>query len=222
MNATRLLLLEDDAVSLAFLRDALDPLGCAIATAGDCAQAAALARGDDALWIFDACLPDGSGASLLHALRARGLAAPAIALTADPAAQGPALREAGFAQVLPKPIGAARLRAAALAAAAAGAEPVRWDDARALPALAGRHDALAALRQLFLEELRGQLRRVHEAVDRADHDAARAELHRLQAGCGFVGATRLHAAVRELYARPDDAPALRRLLRIGERQLSED
>jgi CheY-like chemotaxis protein len=222
MNATRLLLLEDDAVSLAFLRDALAPLGAVVATAHSCAQAEALAQADDALWIFDACLPDGGGASLLHALRTRGFAVPALALTADPEGQAAQLHAAGFAHVLPKPIGAVRLREAVLAATAASAAPAKWDDARALPALAGRTEALTALRHLFLGELRGQLLRVSEALERADHEAARAELHRLKAGCGFVGATRLDAAVRELYARPDDEPALHQLLRIGERQLAED
>jgi CheY-like chemotaxis protein len=222
MNTTRLLLLEDDPVSLAFLREALAPLGAIVATACDCTRAMALAQATDAAWLLDACLPDGSGIALLQALRARGMAVPALALTADPEGQRAALHAAGFLHVLPKPIDGLQLRAAVLAATAGSAQPQLWDDARALPALAGRLESLEALRRLFLAELRGQLARVSDALAQADHAAARAELHRLSAGCGFVGATRLREAAHALHAEPGDAPALDRFLQLGERQLAGD
>jgi len=56
--------------------------------------------------------------------------------------------------------------------------------------------------------------RIADALARADADAVRAELHKLQASCGFVGASRVLAAVmalrdaplsREAFARFEDA-----------------
>jgi CheY-like chemotaxis protein len=63
----------------------------------------------------------------------------------------------------------------------------RWDDAAALAAL-GDTAAVAALRALFVAELPDQDRRVAAACDAADPAAAREVLHRLKAGCAFVGA----------------------------------
>lgn len=222
MNATRLLLLEDDAASRAWLRAALLPLGHAVDVASTCAQAAALAHASHSLWLFDAHLPDGGGDSLLHALRARGLDVPALALTAEAHELRMRLLAAGFADVLAKPIAGDVLRAAVVAALARGADgaDTTWDDARALAALGGNDESVHSLRTLFLQELPGQLARVREAVARADHDAARAELHRLKAGCGFVGARRLQQAVSDLHADPGGDAALARLLDAGARQLA--
>jgi CheY-like chemotaxis protein len=218
MNRTRLLLLEDDPVSLAFLRDALAPLPIGLDIACTCAQAEAGAATGHALWLFDAHLPDGEAVALLPRLRARGLAAPALALTAAVEAAAHArLLEAGFARVLVKPIAAVALRHAVLEALPAADGP--WDDLRALPALGGRAEALVALRQMFLRDLPDQLAGVRAAAARGDAPAARAELHRLQAACGFVGATGLHAAVAELHARPLCPLTLADFLEHGERLL---
>ena len=112
-----LLLVEDDPVSAAFLRDAAAALPARVVGAGTLAEAmaeAAATRFD--LWLVDANLPDGRGESLLQALRARGDATPALAHTA--AADAP-MRErllaAGFADVLCKPIGVPDLHAAVCA-----------------------------------------------------------------------------------------------------------
>ena len=220
MNLTRLLLLEDEPVSLAFLQAALAPVACVVDAAITCRQAEALAQADDAAWIFDANLPDGSALELLPRLRARGLGAPALALTADPDT-APALRAAGFARVMCKPLSGGELRSVVAGMAHACHGGVLWDDTRALPALAGRDDALAALRGLFLRDLPVQITVVRDALARGDTAAARAELHRLKAGCGFVGATALAAAVAALHATPDHAPALEDFLRHGRRHLTE-
>ena len=69
-----LLLVEDDPVSAAFLRDAAAALPARVVDAGTLAEAmaeAAATRFD--LWLVDANLPDGRGESLLQALRARGV-----------------------------------------------------------------------------------------------------------------------------------------------------
>src|SRR5688500_4265516 len=113
MNPTHLLLLEDEPVSLAFLREALESQSRPVDTALTCRQAEALASPRHGLWILDANLPDGHATALLQRLRGRGLQAPAFALTADadPRTHA-ALRSAGFARVLCKPISGEALRLA--------------------------------------------------------------------------------------------------------------
>ncbi|MGN6152255.1 MAG: response regulator [Lysobacteraceae bacterium] len=221
----RVLLLEDDPVTAAFLAAALDALPATVVAATTLAEARPAAEGCD-LWLFDAYLPDGDGATLLAELRARGLRTPALAHTAE-ARQEPldALIDAGFAEVLQKPLTVAQLQAMvrrALGDAASatadgkttnagaprcGKSPV-WDDAAALRALNGRRDHVDAMRGLFLQELTQVATRVSEAAARRDVDALRGELHRLQASCGFVGAARLASAVDALRDAPDDPAAL--------------
>ena len=233
----RLLLVEDDAVTAAFLAQALATLPVRLALASDLAQARSLADGGEALWLFDAHLPDGRGDALLGSLRARGWRVPALALTAedDPVALA-GLQAAGFVAVLRKPIGAAALRQAvrgamavpAPARAAAPAAPaccgaaarpaagreepgrmarLAWDDAAALSALGGEPDAVRALRRLFLQELPGQAGTIAAAWSARDEARLREHLHRLKASCAFVGAAGLLDAARALHAAPADAGA---------------
>ena len=51
----------------------------------------------------------------------------------------------------------------------------------------------------------------HLKIEKAIFERLRAELHRLQAGCGFVGAARLAGAVAALRARPASPDALAEL-----------
>ncbi|WP_460457881.1 response regulator [Arenimonas alkanexedens] len=200
----RLLLVEDDAVSAAFLSQALAPLPLRLALASDLAQARALADERDVLWVFDARLPDGRGDALLAELRALGFTVPALALTAedDPAVLA-ALGAAGFAAVLAKPISAIALRQ--LVAATIAASLPRWDDEAALSALGGEPATVLALRKLFLKELPGQADAIATAWSGRDDGNLREHLHRLKASCAFVGAAALLDAVRALHAAPADA-----------------
>jgi CheY-like chemotaxis protein len=211
-----ILLVEDDPVSRAFLEAATAALPATVAVAADATSAHALANAATFdLWLFDANLPDASGAELLARLRAAGLATPALAHTAtrDPEAHA-GLRAAGFAGVIAKPVDAAHWQSAlrealrnepcARVADAAGTrygEHPLWDDAAALAALNGNTEHVAALRRLFLDELPGMRAAIADP----------ATLHRLRASCGFVGAARLGAAVQVLQQAPSDA-ALRRVL----------
>lgn len=212
----RLLLLEDDAVSAAFLREALATLPADVDHAGDLAQARRLADAGHAAWLFDARLPDGHAADLLVELRARGLQVPALALTAeDDPRELRRLEACGFQQALAKPVAVATLLAAVRRAVTEASRA--WDDEAARRALGGDPSSVHALRELFLRELPGQLGLVHEACRRGDAVLAREHLHRLKASCGFVGASRLLAEVRALSARPEDGAALDRLqARAGE------
>ena len=77
------MLVEDDPVSAAFLREAATALPAEVDVAGSMAEALACAsaRHHD-LYLFDANLPDGRGETLLRQLREIGLDAPALAHTA--------------------------------------------------------------------------------------------------------------------------------------------
>lgn len=239
----RILLLEDDPVSAAFLVAALEALPAQVDLADTLASAEHHAVREHALWLFDANLPDGGSASLLARWRARGLRTPALAHTADARrSELDALIDAGFAEVLLKPLTIEHLHGAvrrALRGQAAdstmsaprptpealssttlesrrpdavpvsgGKHPV-WDDAQALRALNGNAAHVTTMRGLFLQELPQVVARVAQALDSGDGAALRAELHRLQASCGFVGAARLAAAVDALRATPASPDAAR-------------
>lgn len=197
----RLLLLEDDPVSAAFLRQALAALPAQVMHAATVAAARRLADAGQALWLFDARLPDGHGGELLQELRARGLAVPALALTAEDHPDAlERLRRSGFARVLAKPVGAGALQAAVREWLPAPAPA--WDDPMALSALGGSRRAVESLRGLFLAELPDQAREIDAALAQQDEPRAQAQLHRLKASCGFVGAAALLQAVQALSRQP--------------------
>jgi CheY-like chemotaxis protein len=229
-RAPRILLVEDDATSRAFLAGALAALPARLAVAGGAAEALALAatgkRFD--LWLVDAHLPDADGGSLLAALRLLAPSTPALAHTAarDPGCTA-ALRAAGFDGVLRKPVGLAVLRAAVRNALRAPrraptaacttlgvAEPsVPWTAGGCAPPPVPRIDAAARrtmLRALFHAELPVQRNAVEQAIASGDIAAAAGVLHRLRASCGFVGAAALATAVRALQSDPASLDALRR------------
>jgi len=217
-----LLLVEDDPTSAHFLSAALAALPARVVVAADCAQALA-APGAFDLWLVDAHLPDGSGGELLSRLRAASPGTPAIAHTADPS---PGLRDrllrAGFAEVLVKPLTAAQLQHGVrevlglghgdTSSGAADPGPATavedWDDEAALKALGGQREHVAQLRGLFLAELPGARAACLDAFARQDATALREALHKLRAGCGFVGAVGLERAVAAWQADPA-APPLR-------------
>lgn len=205
----RVLLAEDDPVSAAFLREAIAGFPAIVDVAATVAEARLLAvaqRYD--LLLFDAHLPDGTGGALLAALRDRGVDTPAVAHTAerDDRLRGELLAR-GFVDVLPKPLGVAALQAA-LAGHLPRPAQVDWDDAAALSAVGGEAAHVTALRSLFLSELPAQVARIRAAHAEGATEAMRAELHRLTASCGFVGAPRVAAAVMRLQCAPLDPNAL--------------
>ena len=202
--APRLLLVEDDPVSAAFLLAAL-------ADCGDLHHVATLAAALEAIdervpagLICDCRLPDGHASALAARLHERGQTLPpAIALSADVQPEDVArLQAAGFRAVLRKPLSAAALRDAALGLL--GSESFNpWDNAAADAALGLPAAQRRQLRQLLLQELPTQRERVGAAITNGDLASLDAELHRLKASCGFCGATRLGTAVSALRASPD-------------------
>ena len=200
----RILLVEDDAVSQAYLAAVLEALPAtveAVASAGAALQAVARERDGHVLWLVDAHLPDADGATLLARLRPLAPWTPAIAHTASRERDEiDALLAAGFGQVLRKPIAAATLRAAVgdtlhgRIAVAETQAPVHWN--------------VALLQQLLLDELPGQQAAVGGALAAGYHVAAAGVLHRMQGACALVGARGLDAAVRALQRAPGCAIAL--------------
>ena len=207
----RILLVEDDPVSRTFLGAAIQALPALVDAADTMAAAIALAAASryDA-WLIDANLPDGHGAQLLARLRLRDAATPALAHTAARDADVmEALHAAGFQEVLVKPLPAAMVQAAlqrtlgiaSTDSSTSGSvpEPLQdWDDEIAARALNGNREHIAALRKLFIAELPAVLERVRNAFRNEDFQGLHAELHRLRASCGFVGAARLQRAVQSL------------------------
>ncbi|MGV8922819.1 MAG: response regulator [Thermomonas sp.] len=217
VSMPRILLVEDDAISAAYLGEVAASLPAQVDVASSVAEALAIAAiHRHALLLIDAHLPDGRGATLLQALRAQGVTAPALAHTA---AAEVAIRDdllaAGFADVLRKPLGMAELRQSlqrhlpqAMATPVALTDLPCWDDAAALAALGGQRTNVDALRGLFVEELPGQRHRITRACIEGNEAGVRDELHRLVASCGFVGAAQMGQVVRRMQATPLDRDAL--------------
>ena len=203
-GSPRVLLVEDDAVSRAFLVDALAGAAAVVAVATAAAALEAVRHaGPFELWLLDAHLPDGNGIALLHRLRVHAPCTPALAHTADPdPALAAALRRAGFGNVLLKPLAARGVREAighalrqgGAAHAIAEAQGPAWPP---------------ALRRMFLAELPGQRDAIREALAHGDAAIAWGLLHRLRGSCALLGAEALDAAVRSLQSDPGCGSGLR-------------
>lgn len=98
--------------------------------------------------------------------------------------------------------------------------PPAWDDAASLRALNGEQAHVDGLRELFLAELPTVHGRAMAAARHGDHAGLRANLHRLRAGCGFVGAARLGEAVAALHDAPGSVEALARFDTAAQELLS--
>lgn len=207
------LLVEDDPISQAFFRAVLESVPARVDVVAT--QACALVRAGKTrydLWLIDLSLPDGSGAELLTQLLQRiPQPPPALAHTADtdPRQRAAAL-DAGFDELLVKPLPAADLAAAVRAALASQVSLPDWDNAAAARALNHDPTNVQALRRLFLAELPGTRAEVMDSARKGDAATLRAHLHRLQASCGLVGARRLADAVDLLRRAPESHAALKR------------
>ena len=212
-NLPRLLLVEDDMTSQGFFQFVLESLPAKVDIADSCANALRLAQaGTYDMWLLDVNLPDGNGANLLRILRERHPHTVALAHTADTSQEiQRTLQQAGFQETLVKPISRDALlksvrRALAKSATKAEGEVAEaaldWDESAAMNALNGQQAHVRALRELFLSELPSTRDAVSHALEEHDDKTLHAQLHKLQASCGFVGASRLAYAVRQLNHDP--------------------
>jgi CheY-like chemotaxis protein len=195
----RILIADDNEVSLRFLAGACRSLGfTCIETADGGAAIEAAARDRFDAMLLDLRMPVAGGAEVLRELRTRGIDTIAIATTADlTPALAEKLRSDGFADAIDKPISIVRLaqvlRNRGFVASESGKKSslahALLDDASALAVIGGDRITLRALRKLLAAELEIAL-----DVDVASGEqigSLRDRLHRLRASCGFCGATTL-------------------------------
>ncbi|MDC8012141.1 Hpt domain-containing response regulator [Tahibacter soli] len=210
----RILVADDNPLSLRFFAEALRGLGHQCDCAEDGAQALALAneRRYDAL-LLDLDMPHLSGTQVYARLRASTTAASAGARLVATSAELDAVRRTalvaqGFDAVLGKPATLAELddllrallaprsRVAETRAVYATGSGL-LDDAAAITAC-GDIAVVASLRAMFVDELDTLSDELDGFLARDDDAGLADRLHRLRASCGFCGAGRLDEAARSL------------------------
>ncbi|MEO5625034.1 MAG: response regulator [Dokdonella sp.] len=236
VSMPRVLVSDDNLLSLQFFRAALISLGVDCIEAGDGTVALQLARGDAFhLMLLDVRMPGLDGPEVLRQIRARpgpSQHATALATTADNDASGHAtLLAAGFVDVLIKPLAVDELRAAlerylpaSHSREIAGNQDEWLNEGAALAAAGGDRTIAAALRGLLIAELDLLPAELAAISQRRDAQALRERLHRLDASAGFCGAPVLAKAGTALRAALDaptwPAPAIFRFLKTCERTRS--
>ncbi|MBO9663472.1 response regulator [Dokdonella sp.] len=222
----RVLVADDNPLSLHFFAEALRTLGCVAEMATDGADALRRANASRfEVLLLDARMPGLDGAEVLARLRAgAGLSRRAVAIATTAAAEARIdadLLAAGFVDVLHKPLTVAELRAALARHSIEPAPPdpaPALDDARALAAAGGDATIVSALRGLLAAELDALPSEMAAIAAARDADALRQRLHKLDASAGFCGAPALGEASASLRTAlqevdwPDHAVA--RFLRI--------
>jgi CheY-like chemotaxis protein/HPt (histidine-containing phosphotransfer) domain-containing protein len=209
----RVLIADDDPVSLAFLQAVVERCGCTALAAASAQAALARLQVDVVdLLLIDRRMPGMDGVALLLAARALGICAPAIATSAElDRSTTSALHAAGFAGTLLKPASLATIQrllqrflapeAIVTDDEAAGSERARsmalLDDTAALSAIGGDREALRALRALFAAELDDVAGEAKSGVA-AERAALAERLHRMRASCSFCGAPALAVATLRL------------------------
>ena len=201
----RILLIEDDDISRAFLAEALAASEAAVTASGGFTEA--LRHCSDNrfdLIVSDIRLGDGT----LYELAPRFPAGtPVLATTAQlDAGVRARLAAVGVDSVLGKPATVNEIRRMVermLARAVYRAESLVFDETHALKALGGNGAALRSMKSLFKLELPEMAGKIRHAFEGGDTDAIHALLHKLKASCGFLGANRLLEACMQLDQQPD-------------------
>jgi len=208
----KILVADDNPVSLRFFADALEALGVSSELAHDGVETVACAdRTRFDLLLLDARMPGLDGTEALARIRAGtgpSQRTPALATTAE---AGDAVRarlvDAGFSGVIAKPVTIEALRTALArhlpdalgdAGRAPGNASDGLDDAHALAATGGDASILAALRGLLIAELDALPAEIAGFGERGDAAGLRDRLHRLDASAGFCGAPALTRACATL------------------------
>jgi two-component system OmpR family response regulator len=193
MKGIRVLVVDDDAITLRFFAAALRDFGAETVSVDDGASArAACGNGAFDLLLIDRHLPDMSGEMLLQALRDTGCVTPAIATSAEVDDHIRArMLDAAFDEVIAKPVSLERLRE--VVNRFVGDTVKLLDDDEALKTLGGHRESLVALRGLLAGEL-DELCVSCSDFDTFDRQTLAARLHRLRASCGFCGASALAQA----------------------------
>lgn len=200
---SRVLVADDNPVSLAFFRDAIALAGHEVATAGDGAEAVALAAAQRfELILLDTRMPLVDGPEALRRIRAGpgpSRQATALATSADAGISRTTLAAAGFEDVLVKPIALDVVHALLERYLGARTAPgALLDEALAAQRTGGDATIIVALRKLLAAELAALPGEVQVFERAADTSALRDRLHRLEASAGFCGASALALAIGRL------------------------
>ena len=200
---SRVLVADDNPLSLAYFRDAIALVGHDVTTAGDGAEAVALAATQRfELILLDTRMPLVDGPEALRRIRAApgpSRQTTALATSADAGISCSALVAAGFEEVLVKPIALAVVHG--LLERYLGAittSGTLLDEAMAAQKTGGDAGIIAALRKLLAVELDALPGEVRLFERDADTVALRDRLHRLEASAGFCGASALALAIGRL------------------------
>lgn len=223
VNATRVLVADDDPASRCFLGDGLRALGAETETCVDGKIALQLARNVHFdLLLLDCRMPAGGAlhimANLRHDTRARSADAVAVATSAElETGDRQRLLAAGFSDILLKPCSLADLQRILALAPPVSALTCVLDDQMALSS-SGDITTMRALRALLRDEL-GQLLNELDILSR-DVAGFTDRLHRLRSSCGFCGATALSEQIvllqQQLQQAGASATALRRFRKVLE------
>jgi len=200
LRGSRILVVEDNDLNLQLAVALLAEAGAEVATAGTGAEALDLARdGAFSAVLMDLHLPGMDGLETARRMRARGLALPILAMTADPGARARCL-EAGMDDCLPKPVEARTLLEAL--ARRIGGDPLGalagvLDLPGALARLDGRRDLLTRFLRGFADDpiLPAHIR---EAMDRGDRAGARGLAHDLRGIAASLGLSGVAGLATEL------------------------
>lgn len=196
----RILIVDDDPISAAFLQEWLRLRGCEITLAGRISELERLAASAFDWLILDRHLPDGDGLAWVRQQATAGeLPCRVLLLSGDAPASGLPAK----AQALQKPVDPDQLWACL-----GGADALpELDDAVALRALNGQASVINSIRAMFRQELVKSDWRLELA------DPARAlnqlpAVHRLRGAAAMVGALQLSAIAQavESELRRGDLP----------------
>lgn len=199
----RILVADDNALSLEFFAESISQCGHIVDTAKDGIEACICASEHlYDLMIIDARMPFRNGPDALRVIRAGNgpsRETRAIATTAGADADPEVLAKAGFSTIAFKPITLDALRALLESQLPATApRPEVFDDDQGLTGVGGDKGIMVALRRLLAGELDALPGEIATHAANKDSEALRERLHRLDASAGFCGATRLAKAAREL------------------------
>lgn len=192
----RILLIEDDEISMRYIADALALLPVLI---DECRNFSTAKMNLETtfydLIISDIHLPDGI---LFEDAQFFPEQIKKIAISAE---INPSisfrLTAIGFDTILPKPMSLDILhhtvRQILDLKLAANNENIFWDDQKGLSALGNNGDSLKILKNLFKAELPQMLLQINLELANNNHQKIEGILHKLKASCGFLGANRLLA-----------------------------
>jgi CheY-like chemotaxis protein len=192
----RVMLIEDNEISLRFIADAVALLPVQVDECRSFTEAKAmLEQNHYDLILSDIHLEDGD---LFHESSFLPRKINKIAMSAEitPGITN-RLKALGIDCVLAKPISISEIHATVIQqleiTSQSDIELALWDDNKALSALGNNSDTLRCLKDLFKAELPQMLQQIDVEFNYGNYHKITDILHKLKASCGFLGANKLLA-----------------------------